>query len=130
MLQKYLEKVTSIFFYLFKTNIGSLLNVFRKFLLLLLRLFTLPQSRTYTPGMYNPNARGSDACRGNNSLWTRTLDRYMRASLPECVVSTVSGPQPKTTHPIPGQKLKFLTHPGIEPGPPGVKATPRRRMYL
>ena len=47
-------------------------------LILLLRLFTLPQSRTY-----NPNARGSDACRGSNSLWTRTLDRYTRAGLPE-----------------------------------------------
>ena len=39
----------------------------------------------------------------------------------------------KNTHPIPGQKLKFLTPPGIEPGPPGWKAetlpiTPRRRM--
>ena len=39
------------------------------------------------------------------------------------------------THPIPGQKLKFLTPPGIEPGPPSWKAgtlptTPRRRIYL
>ena len=51
--------------------------------------------------------------------------------LPECVVSTMSGPPPKTTqdrtqtndiHPIPGQKLKFLTPPGIEPGLPGWKA--------
>ena len=25
---------------------------------------------------------------GSNSLWTRTLDRYTRAGLPECVVST------------------------------------------
>ena len=87
-------------------------------LLLLPRLFTLPQSRTYTPGTYNQNARGSDACRGSNSLWTRTLDRYTRAGLPERVVSTMSGPplettqdrtKTKDTHPIPGQKLKFLT---------------------
>ena len=28
------------------------------------------------PETYNPNARGSDACRGSNSLWTRTIDRY------------------------------------------------------
>ena len=56
---------------------------------------------------------------GGASLWTRTLDRYTRSGLPECVVSTMSGPPPKTaqdTHPIPGQKLKFLTPPGIEPG--------------
>ena len=38
------------------------------------------------------------------------------------------------THPIPGKKLKFLTPPGIEPGPPGWKAgtlptTPRRRIH-
>ena len=50
----------------------------------------------YTPGTYNPNACGSDACRGSNCIWTRTLDRYTRAGLPECVVSTVSGPPPET----------------------------------
>ena len=80
------------------------------------------------PGTYKPNARGSDACRGSNSPWIRTLDRYTRAGLPECVVSAMSGPPPKTTqdrtqtkdtHPIPGEKLKILTPPGIEPGPPG-----------
>ena len=83
------------------------------------------------PGTYNPNARGWDACRGSNSLWTRTLDRYARVGLPECVVSTISGPPPETTqyrtqtkdtHPILGQKLKFLTPPGIELGPSGWKA--------
>ena len=94
------------------------------------------------PGTYKPNARGSDACRGSNSLWTRTLDRYTRVDLPECVVSTMSGPPPKTaqdrtqtkaTHPISGQKLKLLTPPGIEPGPPDWKVgtlltMPRRRI--
>ena len=59
---------------------------------LFLRLFTLPKSRTY-----KPNSHESDACRGNNSLWIRTLDRYTRAGLPECVVSTMSGPLPQTT---------------------------------
>ena len=48
------------------------------------------------PGTYNPNARGSDACKGSNCLWTGTLDRYTRAGLPECVVSTMSGPLPET----------------------------------
>ena len=48
------------------------------------------------PGTYNPNTRGSDACRGSNCLWTGTLDRYTRAVLPECVVSTMSGPPPET----------------------------------
>ena len=89
------------------------------------------ESRTNTPGTYKPNARGSDANRWSNSLRTRTLDRYTRAGHPECAVSTMTRPPPKTTqdrtqtkdiHPIPGQKLKFLTPPGIEPGPPGWKA--------
>ena len=30
--------------------------------------------------------------------------------------------QSEETHPVPGMKLKFLTPPGIEPGPPGWKA--------
>ena len=95
------------------------------------------------PGTYNLNARGSDACRGSNSLWTRTLYRYTRAGLHECMVSTMSVPPPKTiqdreqtkdTHPIPGHKLKFLTPPGIELEPPDWKAgtlptTPRRRIF-
>ena len=94
------------------------------------------------PRTYNPNAHGSDACRGSNSLWTATLDRYKRAGLPECAVSTMSGPPPETTqditqtkdtHPIPGQKLKFLTQLGNEPGLSGWKAgtlptMPRGRM--
>ena len=52
------------------------------------------------PGSHNPNARESDACRGSNCLWTRTLDRYIRAGLPECVVSTMSGLPPKTARQI------------------------------
>ena len=32
----------------------------------LLLVFNLPQSRLTPPGTYNPNARGSDACRGSN----------------------------------------------------------------
>ena len=83
-------------------------------------------------GNYKPNARGSDACRGSNSFWTRTLDRYTRAGLSECVVSTMSGPPPKTTQDRTQTKDSFLTSPGIEPGPPGWKAmtlptTPLRR---
>ena len=34
---------------------------------------------------------------GSDTLWTSTLDRYTRAGLPDCVVSTMSGPQPETT---------------------------------
>ena len=46
-----------------------------------------------------------------------------------------TGQNTKDTHPIPGQKLKFLTPPGIEPGPPGLKAgtlptTPWRRIIF
>ena len=60
---------------------------------------------------------------------------YTRAGLPECVVSTMTGPLPKTTqdriqtkdiHPIPGQKLKFLTPPGWKAGT--LPTTSRRRM--
>ena len=79
-----------------------LLLVLLLLLLLLLLLFFfayLPSPNLgLTPsGTYKPNARGSDACRGSNSLWTRTLDRYARAGLPEWVVSTMSGLPPKTT---------------------------------
>ena len=91
---------------------------------ILLRLFTLPQSRTY-----KPNARGSDACRGSKSLWTRTLDRYTRAGLPECVISTMSGPPPKTkqdrtqrTHsPNPGTEIKIPDHAGNRTRAAGLK---------
>ena len=48
------------------------------------------------PRTYNSNARGSDAYRGSNCLWTITLDRHTRAGLPKCVVSTMSGPPPET----------------------------------
>ena len=34
------------------------------------------------------------------------------------VKTTQDRTQKKNTHPIPGQKLKFLTPPGMEPGPP------------
>ena len=34
----------------------------------------------------------------SNRLWTMTLDRYIRAGLPECVVRTISGPPPETIH--------------------------------
>ena len=70
------------------------------------------------PGTYNPNAHGSDVCRGSNSLWTRTLDIYTTAGLHECVISITSGSPPETTqdrtqtkdtHPIPGQKVNFPT---------------------
>ena len=73
------------------------------------------------PGLNNPKARGSDACRGSNRLWTRTLDKQTRAGFLGCVVSTTSGPPSETTQDrtqtnnarlFPGQKLKFLTPPG------------------
>ena len=42
--------------------------------------------------------------------------------------------QTNDTHPIPGQKLKYLTKPGIEPGPPGWRAgtlpTTQRRWII
>ena len=59
-------------------------------------LFTLPNVGLTLPGIYNPNAYGSDAFRGSNRLRTRILDRYTWVSLPECVVSTMSG-SPRST---------------------------------
>ena len=56
-----------------------------------------PQCKTYTSGTYNPNTRGSDACRGSNKQWTRTLNRNTIAGLPECVVTTMSGTPSETT---------------------------------
>ena len=108
------------------------------FFLLHVGLFILPQSRTYTPRDLQPNARESDACKRSNCLWTRTLDRCTRTGLPECVVSTMSGPLPKTAQDRTQTKdrnLEFLAPPGIEPGPPGWKSgilptTPRRRMTV
>ena len=53
----------------------------------------------------------------------------MSGPLPETIQDRT---QTKHTHPIPGQKLKFLTPTGIEPGPLGWKVgtpldTPGRR---
>ena len=48
-----------------------------------------------SPGTYNSNASGSDACTRSNSLDQNTRQNT-RASLPECVVSTTSGPLPET----------------------------------
>ena len=84
------------------TNLSSFKSIFDKTGCLLIYFFFFaylpsPNLGLTLPGTYKPNALGSDACRGSNSLWTRTLDRYTRAGLPECVVSTMSGPPPKTT---------------------------------
>ena len=45
-------------------------------------LFTLPQSKIYTPRDLQTKCRWSDACRGSNSLWTSTLDRYTKGGPP------------------------------------------------
>ena len=80
-------------------------------ILLLFFLCYLPSPKVgLTPsGTCKQNARGPDACRGSNRLWTRTLDRYTSSGLPECVVRIMSGPpretiqdrtQTKDTHPV------------------------------
>ena len=65
-----------------------------------------------------------------------TVHQNTRVGLPEGVVSTMPGPplakahdriQIKDTYLVPGQKLKFLTPPGIEPGSPGWKV--RESIY-
>ena len=48
------------------------------------------------PGTYNPNVCGSDACRGAIVYGPGALDRYTRAGIPECVVSTMAGSSPET----------------------------------
>ena len=93
------------------------------------------------PGIYKPNVRGSDACRGSNRLWSRTLDKHnsgppsmcARHKIRATAEITQDRTQTKDTCTIPGEKLKFLTPPGIELGPPGWKAgtlpsTPRLRI--
>ena len=120
----------------------SILKIYNIFFLSFFFTYLPSLNLGLTPRDLQPKCPWSDACRGSNCLWTRTLDRYIRAGLPECVVSTISGPPPgiaqdrtqtKDTHVIPGYELKFLTPPGIEPGPPGWKAgtlptTLRRRI--
>ena len=89
-------------------NNSRVLDIYNGFLLLLFFFSSvyLPFPKLgFTPPGSCPNARGWDACRGSNSLWTRTLDRYTRTGLPECVVSTMSGPPPETT-----QDRKQRTH--------------------
>ena len=74
----------------------------------LLCIYTLLQSRTYTHGTYNPNAREPDACRWGNRLCIRKLDSYTRTGLPECVVSTMSGPPPEKTQDRTQTNIKHL----------------------
>ena len=96
-----------------KINLSKTLKIsfFRSFFSFFFRCLPSPNLGLTPPGTYNLNTRGSDACRGSSCLWTRTLDRYTRAGLPECVVSTMSRPPPETSqdrtqtkdiHPTPG----------------------------
>ena len=89
------RKVTHNFFCV---DIAAGMLKFLFFLAFFFMYLSSPNLGLTPPGTYNPNARGSDACRGSNGLWTGTLDRYTRAGLPECVVSTMSGPPPETAH--------------------------------
>ena len=78
--------------------------VYVKYVIFFLSSFlylSIPQSRTYTPGTYNPNARGTDACRRSNCLWIGTLDTQGRASL-----NVWSGPPPETEQGITQTKDK------------------------
>ena len=85
-------------------------------------LFTLSNVGITPPGDYNPNARWLDA-HGNTDHGT--LDQIHKDGLPEFVdiasARDNTGQNTKDTHPIPGQKLKFLTPPGVEPGSPGCE---------
>ena len=106
---------------------------------LLLLLFTLP-NLGLTPTLGLTTQMPVSQMPVGGTVFGPEHQTYTRAGLPECVVNTMSGPPPETiqdrtqrkdTHPISRQKLKFLTPPGIEPGPTGWKAgtlptTPRR----
>ena len=48
---------------------------------------------------------------GRATLWIRTLDRYTRAGLPECVVSSVLGPPQETAQ---GRTQNIQPNPRIE----------------
>ena len=94
-------------------------------IILLLRSFTIPQSRTYTPGTYNPNARGLGVCRGSNSLWTRTLTCTQGlASLNKWSAQCQGlrrrqhSTEYKGHTPSPRIEIKIPDPPGIELGPP------------
>ena len=80
-----------------------------------------PIQDLHPPGLRTQMSVGQMPVGVSNCLWTRTLDRYTRAGLLECVVSKISGPPPVTaqdrtqrTYPIPGQEM--------DPGPQGSKA--------
>ena len=94
-----------------------------------------PPTRTY-----NPNARGSDACRGSNSLWTRTLNTntqththththtHTRTDLPECQhnVRASAGDRGQNTDkghtPNPSTEIKI-------PDPAGNRRVGRQGLY-
>ena len=56
-----------------------------------------PQSRTYKLRDLQPKCPWFRYLKRSNIHWTRTLDRYTRAGLRECVVNIMSGPPPETT---------------------------------
>ena len=99
----------------------------------LLNVFTLPQSRTY-----NPNTYGPDACTDHKTKQILKGEPpwiYVQHNVRALAVTAQDRTQTKDKHPNPGFELKFPTPPGIEPGPPGWKAgtlppTPRRWMKL
>ena len=93
----------------------------------------------YQCRIYSPNALRSDVCRGATELWIRTLDTNTMVGLPECVVSTMSGPLPETTQNrhTPGTRIEIkISNPaGNRTQAPGWKAwtlpyTPQLRIWL
>ena len=113
LLQKNFERFT------WKPNAhGTFWNVFFFFFVYL----PSPNLGLTPPETYNPNARGSDACKGEQqSLGQNTRQIHkgeppwmcgqhnVRASAKD---NTQDRTQTKDTHSIPGQKLKFLNPPG------------------
>ena len=93
-----LNKISSchiIYFLSYKNKNSLLLNPIFFFFFAYL---PSPNLGLTPPGAYNPNARGSDACRGSNNLWTRTLDRYTRAGVWSAQCQGLRQRQHRTEH--------------------------------
>ena len=85
-------------------------------------LFTLSPCRTYTPPQTcNPISRGSDAYRGARTLDQNTREIHKEGfpviggeQIVRATAKDDTRQNTKDTRPVPGQKLKFMSLPGIE----------------
>ena len=89
----------------------------------------LSLSVTYSPPMQDLHPRDLQMSVGEQQTVDHTTRQIHKCGLPKSVLSTMPGHRQRQhrtvyrqrTYTQTGQKLKFLTSPGIEPGPPGWK---------